>query len=182
MPENSSWHCLLLWQHVLWQTYRKYSTDTSSYAIYLGMTHRLLALRGSIPSATHQRCHLQSDDDVLASKFVSHPEPQVESDTAAPVFTVAQEIDALLGPDRTQLQDESEASHGSAAISEDDSLVAQAMAGALPHRSSLMEGSMDTADWTAFDQQAAMSTNPDDNLSWSITVLCLLACNSVSTP
>ena len=34
---------------------------------------------------------------------------------------------------------------------------------------------MDTADWTSFDQRAAMSSNPDDNLSWSI-VVNLLVC------
>ena len=56
---------------------------------------------------------------------------------------------------------------------EDDSLIAQTMAGDMSHRSSLMEGSMDTADWTAFDQQAAMSSNPDDNFSWSIVVISL---------
>ena len=125
---------------------------------------------------------MQSDDGVLAQQFVSHPEPQAVSGTAVPVITIAQQIDALLGSDRTQLQDESEASQETAAISEDDSLVAETMAGAMPHRSSLMEGSMDTSDWTAFDQQAAMSSNPDDNLSWSMMVLALLACNSICTP
>ena len=64
-------------------------------------------------------------------------------------------------------------------MEEDDSLIVQTMDGAMPHRSSLLEGSMATADWTAFDQQATMSSNPDDNLSWSIVVMkiCLFAVN-----
>lgn len=68
-------------------------------------------------------------------------------------------------------------SQEAAAVSEDDSLVIETMADVMPHRSSLMEGSMDTADWTSFDQQAAMSGNPDDNLSWSFVVIRLWACS-----
>lgn len=92
---------------------------------------------------------------------------------AAPSLTIAEEIDALLGgSDRTQLQDDSEVAHEIAVMREDDSLDAQSTAGAMPRGSSLLEGSLDTADWTAFDQQAAMSTSPDDNLSWSVMVIC----------
>lgn len=130
-------------------------------------------------------CHLQSaDDDTLSQQGIAsdvEQEPQMASD-AAPALTIAEEIDALLGSDRTQLQDESEVSHETAVTREDDSLVAQSTAGGMPHGSSLLEGSLegslggslegslDTADWTAFDQEAAMSTNPDDNLSWSVMV------------
>lgn len=120
-------------------------------------------------------CHLQSADDGTLTQqgFASDldVEPQMASD-AAPALTLAEEIDALLESDRTQLQDESEASHETVVTTEDDSLAAQSLAGGMPHGLSLLEGSLDTADWTAFDQQAAMSTDPDDNLSWSVMVIC----------
>ena len=115
----------------------------------------------------------------MAQHFTSDAESYADSVTGAADDLVSNAIlGALLGSDRTQLQDESEASQEPSAISEDDSVVAQTMGHVAPDHSSLMEGSMDTADWTAFDKQAAMRSDVDDNLSWSIVVslMYLLTC------
>lgn len=134
----------------------------SENVLYADMAHKL---------PIHKRLPLQSEDDAFTQRFSSDADSDAVSVTSAADDLVSNTIlGALLGSDRTQLQDESEVSQEPSAISEDDSVVAQTMGQVVPDHSSLMEGSMDTADWTAFDQQAAMRSDVDDNLSWSIVV------------
>lgn len=122
-------------------------------------------------TATHVCACVQSGDDVLTQHFASSSESDAASATTAADNLVSSAIlGALLGSDRTQLQDESEASHDSAVLSEDDSVVAQTMGDRMSDRSTLMEGSLDTADWTGLDQEAAMSVDGIDDFSWSIVV------------
>ena len=114
---------------------------------------------------------LQTEDDAFPQRFESNADSDAASIiTAADDLVSSTILGALLGSDKTQLQDESEVSQGRSVISEDDSVVAQTMGDAMPGWSSPMEGSLDTADWTAFDLEAALRSNADDNLSWSILV------------
>ena len=81
-------------------------------------------------------------------------------------------LGALLGSDRTQLQDESEVSDNTPAGAADtaDGAVAKTLDNVVPEHLSLMKGSLDTADWTAFDELAEQSGDIDDALNWSLVV------------
>ena len=115
-------------------------------------------------------------------------EEDLVSDTSS--FTTAADdmvnsaiMGALLGSDRTQLQDESEASQSTAtsadiasskaadeADADEDTLVARALSNVVPEHLSLMKGSMDAADWSEFDQLAEQREGVDSPLSWSLVV------------
>ncbi len=129
---------------------------------------------------------------------------QAEEDSALDTssFTTAADdmvnsaiMGALFGPDRTQLQDESEASQSTATSAEEasieaanepdadeDTLVARALSNVVPEHLSLMKGSMDAADWSEFDQLAEQREGTDSPLSWSIVVcpthdqVCVVPC------
>ena len=96
--------------------------------------------------------------------------------TAADDSVINAIVSALSGSDRTQLQDESEVLEDIAAAAGDDirsrqiETAVMAQDNVVPEHFSLMTGSMDTADWTAFDQLAEQSGDIDDALNWSIVV------------
>lgn len=103
--------------------------------------------------------------------------------TAADDMVNSAIMGALLGSDRTQLQDESEASQSTAtsddeaateaadeADADEDTLVARALSNVVPEHLSLMKGSMDAADWSEFDQLADPREGTDSPLSWSLVV------------
>lgn len=115
--------------------------------------------------------------------------------TAADDMVNSAIMGALLGSDRTQLQDESEASQSTAASAEEasieaadeadadeDTLVARALSNVVPEHLSLMKGSMDAADWSEFDQLAEQREGTDSPLSWSLVVrpthvqVCMVPC------
>ena len=96
--------------------------------------------------------------------------------TAADDSVINAIVSALSGSDRTQLQDESEVLEDIPAAAGDDIRSRQIETAVMaqdnvdPEHFSLMTGSMDTADWTAFDQLAEQSDDIDDALNWSIVV------------
>jgi hypothetical protein len=103
--------------------------------------------------------------------------------TAADDMVNSAIMGALLGSDRTQLQDESEASQSTAtaadeasteaadeADADEETLVARALSNVVPEHLSLMKGSMDAADWSEFDQLAEQREGTDSPLSWSLVV------------
>ncbi len=115
--------------------------------------------------------------------------------TAADDMVNSAIMGALLGSDRTQLQDESEASQSTAtsadeasieaadeADADEDTLVARALSNVVPEHLSLMKGSMDAADWSEFDQLAEQREGTDSPLSWSLVVrpthehVCVVPC------
>ncbi|DBB11594.1 TPA: hypothetical protein ACH3X3_006985 [Trebouxia sp. C0006] len=115
----------------------------------------------------------QADDDSVSdtSSFTTAADDMVNSAI----------MGALLGSDRTQLQDESEASQSTAtsadkasieaadeADADEVTLVARALSNVVPEHLSLMKGSMDAADWSEFDQLAEQREGTDSPLSWSL--------------
>lgn len=108
-------------------------------------------------------CQLQSDDGFLSQQSVSDSESSARA--------LAQDADLLQEVEELYLQPQSEVSQETPAISEDDSIAAQIMGTAMSDHFSLMEGSLDTADWTTLDKEAVSSrSDVDANLSWSIVV------------
>jgi hypothetical protein len=118
---------------------------------------------------------MQADDDSVSdtSSFTTAADDMVNSAI----------MGALLGSDRTQLQDESEASQSTAtsadaasieaadeAADDEDTLVARALSNVVPEHLSLMKGSMDAADWSEFDQLAEQREGADSPLTWSLVV------------
>ncbi|DBA89238.1 TPA: hypothetical protein ACH3X1_016383 [Trebouxia sp. C0004] len=80
---------------------------------------------------------------------------------------------ALLGSDRTQLQDESEASQSTAtsadeAAADEGISMARALSNVVPEHLSLMKGSMDPADWSEVDQLAEQREGADAPLNWRL--------------
>ena len=118
---------------------------------------------------------MQADDDSVSdtSSFTTAADDMVNSAI----------MGALLGSDRTQLQDESEASQSTAtsadkasieaadeADADEVTLVARALSNVVPEHLSLMKGSTDAADWSEFDQLAEQREGTDSPLSWSLVV------------
>ena len=118
---------------------------------------------------------MQADDDSVSdtSSFTTAADDMVNSAI----------MGALLGSDRTQLQDESEASQSTAtsadkasietadeADADEETLVARALSNVVPEHLSLMKGSLDAADWSEFDQLAEQREGTDSPLSWSLVV------------
>ena len=118
----------------------------------------------------------ESDVESVAQSVAAEMDADTASLTTAADDMVSNAIlEALLGSDKTQLQDESEVSQESSAAADEaaadeDSMVARMLDNVVPEHLSLMKGSRDSAEWTAFDQLAEQSDDVDDVLNWSLVV------------
>lgn len=132
-------------------------------------------------------CLLQSDDGFLTQHTLSDADSSVralpQAIHALEVSNEPQEFDELY------LQHQADESQETSVVSEGDSTAARVMASAMSDQFSLMDGSLDSADWTALDQEAVGRSSAGDNLSWSIVVSSLalarhfhtVCCTSISS-
>ncbi|KAL3160626.1 hypothetical protein ABBQ32_010550 [Trebouxia sp. C0010 RCD-2024] len=108
----------------------------------------------------------QSDDGFLTQHTLSDADSSVralpQAIHALEVSNEPQEFDELY------LQHQADESQETSVVSEGDSTAARVMASAMSDQFSLMDGSLDSADWTALDQEAVGRSSAGDNLSWSI--------------
>ncbi len=146
-----------------------------------GHKHTAIATVSSYTSSL-SKCTLLGAAQLQFDGFLTQ---QSVSDADASVHSLPQDI--IILEEGNELEDpeelyphQSEESQEASVISKDDSIAARIMASAMPDHFSLMEGSMESADWTALDQEAVIRSSADDNLSWSIVVSCIATCEAHS--